>query len=267
MAQLAAAVTLGEAGEDRIASFLDADDESLRTSALVILLAGDWKKHDGTPRRCLAGLSSRHPRVRLIAARALEHFPDSKAFADFLVGTLNDKGDEAAWTISEETISTLADVLCFAPPFLQARAVPLLPLLKENKQHAWDLAWASLEKRFAEGLSTVQQASRKHKPPKIAVTLEELSQLAFGTYVGLVRESGRAPAQNIRIRQTALRRLEALAEEQDSFRASAVPVQIQALGDPHQAVRFQAFDQLPRSVCRPSSWARRPSKPATRTWA
>ncbi len=213
-------------------------------SALVILLAGDWKKHAGTPGGCLAGLSSRHPRVRLIAARALEHFPDPQAFAEFLVHTINDKGDEAAWTIGEDTISILADVLCFGPQFLQARAVPMLPLFKEDKQHAWDLAWSVFEKRFAEELQTALGVSKKHKLPKIAVTQAELSELAFGTYVGLVREAGGSQAQNIRIRQTALRRLQALAEEQTSFRASAVPVQVQALGDPNQAVRFQAFDQL-----------------------
>lgn len=244
IAQLAAAVTLGEAAEDRIASFLDSSDESLQMAALVILLSADWKKHDGTPKHCLAGLSSSHPRVRLIAARALEHFPDSKAFGEFLVTTINDKGDEAAWTISEETVSNLADVLCFGSPFLQARAVALLPLLKEDKQHAWDLAWSVFEKRFANELKEVQKESKKHKLPKIAVTADELSELAFGTYVGLVREASSSHSKSIRIRQTALRRLLALAQDQNAFRASAIPVQIQALGDPNQPVRFQAFEQL-----------------------
>lgn len=244
IAQLTAAVALGEAAEDRIASFLDADDESLRMSALIVMLSADWKKHDGTPKRCLAGLSSRHPRVRLIAARALEHFPDSKAFSEFLITTINDQGDEAAWTISQDTVSKLADVLCFSSPFLQARAVALLPLLKEDKQHAWDLAWSVFEKRFAEDLKTVQKNSKKHKLPKLAVKAEEVSELAFGTYVGLVREASSSHSKSLRIRQTALRRLAALAEAHKSFQASALPVQIQALGDPNQPVRIQAFEQL-----------------------
>lgn len=244
IAQLTAAVTLGPFGEDRIISFLDSDEESLRLSALFTLFARDWKNHAGTPARCLAGLSSKPPRVRFLAARALEQFTEEKAFGQFLVETINDMGDDAAWTISQETISTLADVLCFAPPFLQARAVALMPLLVQDKQDAWDLAWANFEKRFAEELKTVRKESKKQKLPKLAVTDSELSELAFGTYVGLVREAGSTQAQNIRIRQTALRRLQALADEHPALKASAIPVLVQALGDPNQAVRFQAFDQL-----------------------
>lgn len=244
IAQLAAAVTLGQLGEDRIVSFLDSDEESVRLSAWFTLFARDWKSHDGTPARCLAGLSSKHPRIRFLAARALEQFTEEKAFDEFLVHAVNDRGDEAAWTISQFTISILADVLCFGPPFLQARTVALMPLLVQDNQDPWDLAWANFAKRFAEELKTVQKESKKRKLPKLAVADLELSELAFGTYVGLVREAGSTQAQNVRIRQTALRRLQALAEEHTALKASSIPVLIQALGDPNQAVRFQAFDQL-----------------------
>ena len=82
---------------------------------------------------------------------------------------------------------------------------------------------------------------------------EQLQQLAFGAYVGLVREQGGAAAkkqqptlgaQVVRVRQTALNRLLALAQSAEQYARAAVPVMVQAFGDPNQAVRLQAFEHL-----------------------
>src|SRR5205814_886883 len=48
--------------------------------------------------------------------------------------------------------------------------------------------------------------------------------------------------QVVRVRQTALNRLLALAGSDPHFAAAARPVFVQALGDPNQAVRLQAFE-------------------------
>src|SRR5207249_3917462 len=84
-------------------------------------------------------------------------------------------------------------------------------------------------------------------------TAEQLQEVAFGAYVGLVREQGSAQeagnrpslgAHVIRIRQAALNRLLALAQASPHYRAAALPVLIHALADPNQPVRMQAFEQL-----------------------
>src|SRR5437763_615729 len=70
---------------------------------------------------------------------------------------------------------------------------------------------------------------------------------ACGAYVGLVREQGGAAGatpQVVRVRQTALARILALATGDAQFAGAARPVLIQALGDPNQPVRVQAFEQL-----------------------
>ena len=75
----------------------------------------------------------------------------------------------------------------------------------------------------------------------------QLRQLAFGAYVGLVREQGGAAGATppvVRVRQTALARLLALATGDAGFAQATRPVLIQALGDPNQPVRVQAFEHL-----------------------
>jgi ParB family chromosome partitioning protein len=79
--RLVAAFTLGQAGEDRLAAFLDDADEGRRTWAVLLLMLLELAARQEAPVRCLAVLSARPPRVRLVAARALERFANPAAFA------------------------------------------------------------------------------------------------------------------------------------------------------------------------------------------
>src|SRR5262249_45217388 len=88
--RLVAALTLGPAGEDQQAQFLDDTDEGIRTQALMLLMLLELKDSRGAPSRCLACLSSLMPRVRLTPARALESFSDPAAFLAFVVEVFND---------------------------------------------------------------------------------------------------------------------------------------------------------------------------------
>src|SRR5262249_28755261 len=92
--QFVGALTLGAMGEDQLVVFLDDADEKIRNQALLLMMMLELKTHEGTPARCLACLSSRMPRVRLTAARALECFADPEAFLEFVVQLFNDRGDE-----------------------------------------------------------------------------------------------------------------------------------------------------------------------------
>ena len=97
--RLTAAFALGPAGEDQLVVFLDAVEEPLRTRALLLLMLLEMKANEGSPARCLACLSSRTPRVRLTAARALECFSNRAVFLEFVVQLFNDRGDEPAWKV------------------------------------------------------------------------------------------------------------------------------------------------------------------------
>jgi ParB family chromosome partitioning protein len=249
--RLVAAVLLGPAGADQLAVFLDATDElgDTRGQALLLLLLLELASCQGAPVRCLTCLSARSPRVRLAAARALERFADPAAFRDYVVQLVNDRGDEPPWKIAAETVGLLAELLAYSSPRVRARTAHLLRHLSEKEPAAWEQAWALHTKRFAADLRTLREAAKERKAPAPQYTPDQLHELAFGAYVGLVREQGGSTAagygtesQVVRVRQTALARLQEMAKA--GHQATVRPVLVQALGDPNKDVRMQAFDQL-----------------------
>ncbi|QEG40491.1 HEAT repeat domain-containing protein [Roseimaritima ulvae] len=249
---LVAADAYDQATENRLAEFLDSETAWIGNAALLSLLMRDWRNHDGTPRRILLALSARSPRIRLWAARALETFGDAEAYGEFLVRLINDRGDEPPWTISDDDVSRLADVLSFGSP----GAIFNLSFLADPKQDGWDLLWRTTQTVLADDFDAATKARQAAvaKLPKITSTRDELRQLAFGTYVGLVREQGgyhgrrarpRFGTSVIAVRQQAIRRLVQLAENDKAMLSAARPVLVQSLSDPIQDVRQLAFDSLP----------------------
>jgi ParB family chromosome partitioning protein len=236
-----AAFTLGAAGADALAAFLDDPDEGLRTRALVLLMLLELAAPREAPDRCLACLAAGPPRVRLTAARALERFADPAAFAEFVVALVNDRGDEPPGKVPAQTVADLGALLAHGSVAARARSAHLLRLLAEKEPAAWEEAWGLHAARFAAEIEALRRAGRGRTRPAQRYTPEQLLDLAFGAYVGLVREQGEGPAG--RVRQTALSRIQEMAVS-GNRRAAALPVLVQALGDPNQAVRMQAFDQL-----------------------
>jgi ParB family chromosome partitioning protein len=252
--RLVAAFALGPAGEDRLAVFLDDADEALRNRALLLMLLLELAAPRRGPTRCLACLAARAPRVRLTAARALERFADRAAFRDFVVQLVNDRGDEPPGKTSPETVEALAGLLAHGSPPARARTAHLLRHLAEKEPAAWEQAWRAHADRFAATPPYPRTLSPKEGERGEApeYTPGQLQELAFGAYIGLVREQGGSirhqPSRAtetlvVRVRQTALARLQELATTGGS-QAAVRPVLVQALADPNQAVRLQAFDHL-----------------------
>jgi ParB family chromosome partitioning protein len=258
--QIAAALALGAAGEDRLVIFLDDNREEVRSRALILMMMREWKDPDGDATRCLACLASRTPRIRLTAARALEVFygpetEDSRSKMEFVAGLLNDRGDKPEWKIAAATVDGLAELLVHGEPRLRARTARLFARLgaDEKEQAAFDQAWSVHAARHASELTELLRQSASRRPVASRYTREQVRELAFGAYVGLVREQPGAPAKGkaataadpsvARVRQTALNRLLAMAGSDPHLAAAARPVFVQALGDPNQAVRIQAFEQ------------------------
>ena len=197
----------------------------------------------GAPARCLTCLSARPPRVRLAAAGALERFANPAAFREYVVQLVNDRGDEPPWKINAETVETLAALLAYGSPRARARTAHLLRHLSEKEPAAWEQAWTLHTARFAADIRTLREAASERKRTTLLYTAGQLQELAFGAYVGLVREQGGSEQQVSRVRQTALSRLQTMAKP-GRQQVAVFPVFVQALDDPNQAVRQQAFDQL-----------------------
>ncbi|WP_422929580.1 HEAT repeat domain-containing protein [Singulisphaera sp. PoT] len=262
--QIAAALSLGKAGEDRLIVFLDDTNEKVRNRALLLMLMREWKDPNGAATRALACLSSRPPRLRLVAARAIEALADTNTFASFVAGLVNDRGDRPAWKVTEGTVDALAEMLIHGDHRLQVRTARLLRHLDADEQDEFNQAWKVHEGRFAKELTGLRDQSKTRKKVPLQYDSGQFQDLSFGAYVGLVREqaspkgkgqAGTPDQQAIKVRQSALAHLLTLAWVDARHARSALPVFVQALGDPNQAVRFQAFEQAKALGMSPSALA------------
>jgi ParB family chromosome partitioning protein len=245
--QFTAMVALGAAAGVAATVYLDSADEKLRDRALLATLLLELKDTDGQPEKCIECVSAKGPRFRLTGAQALEAFADPAAFREFVIKEVNDRGEDTPWKVAPEVVDDLANLLSFAPPQLKARTALLLGLFDKKEQAEWNAAWAVHSARFAAEIKTATDAAKKAGVPvKSKLTTAELRELAFGGYVGLVREQGASGGNQPigKVRQTALSRIFAIASKDTEYSRSAQPVLAQAMGDPNTGVRTQAFEHL-----------------------
>ena len=251
--RLLVAVALGGETENQLVQMLDLNDIGRANAALIILLCRDWLNHDGTPRRIVAALAARDARIRLIAAKALQAFHDESELVEVILEVFNDRAENEAWQVTPEVLRSVANMLVFSKPHVQCRTIGLLNRLKEVKQAKWDFAWEWFSTRFESEIASSAKKAERVKLVKPDEQAEVLNQLAFGTYVGLSREQGgyhfnqydsRFGWRIPHVRNAALRRLLALANQDEQFRAPAVSVVTHTCGDPLHLVRFEAYEVL-----------------------
>jgi len=250
--KLAAALALAgtAAGDGRLVADLDEKDEATRLRALRLLLLREWKRPSEGSTLLLAALAARDARTRLAAAEAMEAAAGPAGLAPFAAESLNDRGESAAWTIPAEAADDLAELLVHAEPRLRARTSELLGELDREEQAGWDQAWAIHAERFAGEIAALRKAATSRRAPKAERASGGLRELAFGAYVGLLREPGGpsrkgVPPAVVRVRRTALGRLEAMAKADPALAPAARQAFIQVLGDPNAAIRLPAFEGLP----------------------
>jgi ParB family chromosome partitioning protein len=233
----------GAAGTAGLLSLLDSASDDLRHQALLLHVLLEYAGTDGTPDLLLQALSAQSARVRLAAAQGLEAFPDRAVFEAFVLSTLNDRAEEPAWKLTADVVKDLAAVFAFGDSLLRARAAKLLSHFGQKDSAAFMQALAVFRKRHA---AAIAHAKAKLKPTPSVLTQAELRQLAFGAYVGLTREQGSSPGTPavMRVRQTALSRIHAIATADKAYARDARPILAQSLTDPNGAVRLQAFDHL-----------------------
>jgi ParB family chromosome partitioning protein len=245
---LRAALALGDRATNNLLSFLDHSDNDIRsrTFMALMLLELSGPGPEGTPERCLAGLSAESPDIRMKSAGALESYADSKAFCDFVVILFNDRGDDKAWTVSSETVEALGDVLAHGDSMLRYRGAELLGALNEKKQDTFDRIWGRFSRRFDNEIGAIRSRRESLTDRECRPKAAETARLVFGTYVGLSRLQDNSSAAQIR--QAALRRLFEASEKDSSLNNSVKPVFILALGDSNNNVRKQAFEYLSQLI-------------------
>ncbi|WP_165247641.1 HEAT repeat domain-containing protein [Paludisphaera soli] len=260
--KIAAALALSgtAAGDGHLVASLDDKDDTVRARALLLLLLMEWKAPREGLAPGLAALASREARTRLVAAEALESMADPAEFAAFLLRLINDRGEKPAWTIPGAVLDDLAELLFHAPPRLRARSSELLRRLEDDEQDGWDQAWSIHATRYAAEIAALRKAAKARLARKSEHTPESLRELAFGAYVGLVREQGGSRRKGpdpavLRVRQAALGRLAALAKADPAAAEPVRPVLVQALGDPNAAIRLAAFEALPHLGVEPAALA------------
>jgi ParB family chromosome partitioning protein len=240
---LHASLALGDSATDVFLSYLDHDDAMVQGRALLLMMLVESSEQDGVPDRCLAALSSRHPRTRLTAARALESFADAQRFAAWVTELFNDRGDDhAAWKFAHEAVRTLAEALTHGSPGLRVRAARCLVSLDDEKPERLERTWRGFSKRFEKVLGELDKAAAKRKPAEVKYAPEEMRSVVLGAYAGLSRQAG--SALDGRVRQTALARLSEVAREDKTLVPTVHPLLSMALADRDVAVRKTAFESL-----------------------
>ena len=243
MRGLYSALALGETAQDVFMSFLDQDDRVIRGRALLLMMLVESSEQDGVPDRCLGALSSKHPRTRLVAARALETFADPEKFANWVTELFNDRGDDhAPWKFPHEAVRTLAEVVTHGEPALRIRAAKLLSALDDEKSQRLERAWRGFSTRFDKVLKDLDGKAKKRKPAEAKYAPAEMRRVVVGAYAGLSRQAG--TQLDARVRQTAIGRLSEMARQDKDLLSTVIPLLSMGLADRDVAVRKVAFDGL-----------------------
>ncbi|MCP4110671.1 MAG: hypothetical protein GY749_34965, partial [Desulfobacteraceae bacterium] len=237
--------------ENHLLALLEHKSKNLQQTALFSLMLRELATWEDQPRRCIACLSAQSPDTRITAGAGISAFGDKQEFLNFILDIVNDKGEKPAWKISAESVRDMADLVTFGDSQVRARCAWMIWHLTDEKENAWHQAWEIFSRRFTENMEESRKVSDKLEKPK--TDRSYLDQLSFGAYVGLVREQGgyhkrgQRPESGphvIRVRQKALRLILDMAKKNETFAVPAQAVFVQAMGDPNQPVRLQAFEHL-----------------------
>ncbi|MCP4159147.1 MAG: hypothetical protein GY760_03660 [Deltaproteobacteria bacterium] len=243
---LPAYLLLGDACEDKLYSLLESSDKDVKKVTLLLLMLLELTSNEGSPEKCISCLSAKDETIRFETAKALKSYPEN--FKTFVNELFNDKGDKPSFTIPEEDILIVANVLANGERFTKLKLIKLLFLLSNKKQINWDKGFEIFKYRFKDEIGKLKEL----KTLELKTSREELLQLAFGSFVGLVREQGgyhgsdrTTPERSvIRIRQKALNILRVMGDDNNYYFEASKPVFLQTLRDPISEVRMRAFAHL-----------------------
>jgi len=269
---------LGPEGDGGMLHGLEDRAREVQEMVFAIVLARDLRaSRRGEPPDLLASaLSSGRPEVRYAAARALELRTETDAYRTNLVeGLLPPRpekvGDMKEWPAEEERAKRmvgLAEALSSEQPEQRYAAAQVLLLRnkpldyfreaqKVARPRTLEAPWKpdtapGTSPVQAQGKSWLRRLFSAVKPgtpgasPEAAASAERqhLRRLAFGAYVGLLRQVSAGDDESHRVRRDAVDRVVKLTLEGFAGTPAAVAALLRALEDPHQLVRKAALTGL-----------------------
>ncbi|MCE9668591.1 HEAT repeat domain-containing protein [Myxococcus stipitatus] len=270
---------LGSAGDGGLLHGLEDAAREVQEMVFSIVLARDLRanRRGEPPDLLTSALSSGRPEVRYAAARALELRTEPDAYrANLVEGLLPPRpekaGDMKEWPAEEDRARRmvgLAEALSSDQPEQRYAAAQVLLLRnkpldyfrearKVARPSTLDAPW---KPETAPGASPVQATPAKSwlrrifsavKPgaaePSLDASVQaerqHLRRLAFGAYVGLLRQVSAGDDEGHRVRRDAVDRVVKLTQEGYAGTPAAVAALLRALEDPHQLVRKAALAGL-----------------------
>lgn len=272
---------LGADGAGGMLQGLEDPSREVQEMVFAIVLARDLRafRRGEAPELLTSAVSSQRPDVRFAAARALELRTDPETYLACLLEALTPPRPDARtatpkdWPSEEvrgRALLGLAGALASDNPAQRYAAAQVLGLRKRPAEYFREAERAS-KLRLAGAQWVPDTAPRADAPTDVkppagwlrrlfagelggetatrdAVSTSEqqhLRRLAFGAYVGLLRQ-GANDEEGQRVRRDAIERIVELGLSADVGVASAVPALSRALDDGHHLVRKAAFAGLKR---------------------
>jgi ParB family chromosome partitioning protein len=268
---------LGPEGEGGLLHGLEDRAREVQETVFAILMSRDWRasRRGAPPDLLTSALSSGRPEVRYAAARALELRTEPEAFQAYVVEGLlpprpEKAGDMKQWPAEDERARRmvgLAEALASEVPEQRYAAVQVLQLrdkpleyfreaAKVARPRSLEAPWkpdttprpAGPEKpqrSWLRRLFSTAKGSAEPSPEALAsAERQHLRRLAFGAYVGLLRQVTAGDDEGHRVRRDAVDRVVKLTLEGHAGTPAAVAALLRALEDPHQLVRKAALAGL-----------------------
>ncbi|RJS21315.1 hypothetical protein DRW03_18095 [Corallococcus sp. H22C18031201] len=267
---------LGSEGDGGLLHGLEDSAREVQEMVFAIVLARDLRatRRGEPPDLLTSALSGGRPDVRYAAARALELRTEADAYRAHLVDVLlpprpEKAGDMKDWPSEEDRakrVVGLAEALSSDQPEQRYAAAQVLLLRnkpldyfreaqKVARPRTLDAPW---KPETAPGTGPVQTGGGKSwlrrlfsavKPGSaepsaeatVAAERQHLRRLAFGAYVGLLRQVVAGDDEGHRVRRDAVDRVVKLTQEGYAGTQAAVAALLRALEDPHQLVRKAAL--------------------------
>ncbi|MFL5347805.1 MAG: HEAT repeat domain-containing protein [Hyalangium sp.] len=268
---------LGAEGEGGMLHGLEDRAREVQEMVFAIILARDLRasRRGEPPDLLTSALSSARPEVRYAAARALELRADPEAYQSHLVEVLlppkpEKAGDMKEWPaederarrmvgLAEALASDVSEQRYAAAQVLNLRQKPLDYFREAQKvarprslEQPWKPETTPKPRPEAEKpakswlrrlFSTGKEATLS--PEALAsAERQHLRRLAFGAYVGLLRQVSAGDDEGHRVRRDAVDRVVKLTQEGFAGQPAAVAALLRALEDPHQLVRKAALAGL-----------------------
>jgi ParB family chromosome partitioning protein len=270
---------LGPEGEGGLLHGLEDRSREVQETVFAILLSRDWRasRRSEPPDLLTSALSSGRPEVRYSAARALELRTEPEAFQTYVVEGLlpprpEKAGDMKQWPAEDERARRmvgLAEALASEVPEQRYAAVQVLQLRDKPVEYFREAAKVarprSLEAPWKPDTTPRPRPAEPEKPQRswlrrlfstakgsteptaealASTERQHLRRLAFGAYVGLLRQVTAGDDEGHRVRRDAVDRVVKLTLEGHAGTPAAVSALLRALEDPHQLVRKAALAGL-----------------------